>query len=136
MNTADQTPPAGALPESIEPGSPLYNLLLDVYMAAFTSGASSSLGSMIYSGSGGTLPSTAELDSINGVALRLAKSLFDRFDRDPVSRQSVQASFDSALRRAHAGEPSPFEGAAAPTISGHVEILDGPATAGGDPCQH
>lgn len=134
MSATDQTPPAGSLPESIEPGTPLYDVVLDVYMAAFTSGAASALATLGYDPAQGKDINPAQQAALNSVAVKMAQRLFDRLGQDPIARKPVQGAINIALARAQDGTPNPFATGRGPKLSTHIEFL--PRTSdGGDPCQ-
>lgn len=101
---------ADALPDEVEPGTPLYDLLLDVYLAAFVSGASSALGSVSMIGSPGRAPTREQERLFTTIATRLTKSIHDEFARDPITREKFQLQVTTALARVREGAPNPFAG--------------------------
>lgn len=98
------------LPDEVEPGTPLYDLLLDVYLAAFVSGASSALGSLTMTASPGRRPTREQEHLFTTMAVRLTKSVHDEFARDPIAREKFRLQIVAALARVREGAPNPFAG--------------------------
>lgn len=122
------------LPDDVEPGTPLYDLLLDVYLAAFVSGASSALGSVAMTASPNQPPSREQEHLFTTIATRLTKSVHDEFARDPITREKFRLQIATALERVRAGAPNPFAG-----DDVHVHFTTDvihPHEGGEGPCQH
>lgn len=99
------------LPDEVEPGTPLYDLLLDVYLAAFVSGASSALGSLTMTADARRRRPTREQERLfTTIAARLTKSVHDEFARDPIAREKFRLQIAAALARVREGAPNPFAG--------------------------